>query len=164
MYYCRPERTGDEAAIHELNAAAFPSPAEAELVDALRAAGRLAISLVAADPDGVVGHIAFSPVTAGEHAGLGLAPVAVREAHRRRGVAAMLVREGLAACETLRTPFVVVLGDPAYYGRFGFVRAADFGLGNEYGVHAEFMVLALRPGGLPPVGSLVRYAPEFARF
>jgi len=164
LYYCRPEREGDETTIHQLNAAAFPSPAEAELVDALRVAGRLAISLVAADADGVVGHIAFSPVTAGEHEGLGLAPVAVREAHRRRGVAAMLVREGLAACEALRSPFVVVLGDPAYYGRFGFVRAADFGLGNEYDVHDEFMVLALQSGGIPPRGTLVRYAPEFAWF
>ena len=164
MYYCRPERRGDEAAIHELNAAAFPTADEAELVDALRAAGRLVVSLVAADADTVVGHIAFSPVTAGDHAGLGLAPVAVREAHRRRGVGAMLVREGLAAGESLRSPFVVVLGDPAYYSRFGFVRAADIGLGNEYGVHDEFMVLVLRPGGAPPRGTVVRYAPEFARF
>ena len=71
LYYCRPERRGDEAAIHELNAAAFPTADEAELVDALRAAGRLVVSLVAADADTVVGHIAFSPVTAGDHAGLG---------------------------------------------------------------------------------------------
>lgn len=74
------------------------------------------------------------------------------------------MREGLAACETLCSPFVVVIGDPAYYGRFGFVRAADFGLGNEYGVYDEFMVLTLRSGELPPRGTLVRYAPEFARF
>ena len=162
MYYCRPERSGDEGTIHDLNAAAFPTAAEARLVDALRVAGRLAISLVAADADSVVGHVAFSPVTADEYAGLGLAPLAVREAHRRRGVAAMLVREGLAASEAQHSPFVVVLGDPAYYGRFGFVRAADFGLGNEYGADDEFMALALCPGGLPPPGTVVRYAPEFA--
>jgi putative acetyltransferase len=110
----------------------------------------------------VVGHIAFSPVTAGGTQGLGLAPLAVREQHRRRGVAAMLVREGLAACGSLGSGFAVVLGDPAYYGRFGFSAAAASGLGNEYGVHDEFMVIALRPGGLPPRGSIVRYAPEFA--
>ena len=163
MYYCRPERTGDEPAIHEVNAEAFPTAAEATLVDALRTAGRLAVSIVACDSEGVVGHIAFSPVAAGGLQGLGLAPVAVREMHRRRGVAAMLVREGLAVCSSLGTGFVVVLGDPAYYGRFGFACAADAGLGNEYGVREEFMVLALRPGSLPPRGSVVRYAPEFTQ-
>jgi len=163
VYYCRPERAGDEAAIHEVNAEAFPTAAEARLVDALRAAGRLAVSIVASDSQGVVGHIAFSPVTAGGMQGLGLAPLAVREMHRRRGVAAMLVREGLAACGSLGSGFVIVLGDPAYYARFGFAPAVESGLGNEYGVRDEFMVLALRPGGLPPRGSIVRYAPEFAQ-
>ena len=163
VYYCRPERADDQDAIHEVHVGAFPTAAEARLVDALRAAGQLAISIVASDADGVVGHIAFSPVNAGGTQGLGLAPVAVRAKHRRQGVAAMLVREGLAACAARGTGFVVVLGDPAYYGRFGFTRAADSGLGNEYGVRDEFMVLALRPDGLPPPGSVVRYSPQFAQ-
>jgi putative acetyltransferase len=146
-----------------VNAGAFPTVAEAVLVDALRESGRLAISIVACDSVGVVGHIAFSAVTAGGMPGFGLAPLAVRAMHRRRGVAAMLVREGLAACGSLGSGFVVVLGDPAYYGRFGFRCAVESGLGNEYGVQEEFMVLALRPGGLPPRGSIVHYAPEFAQ-
>ncbi len=100
---------------------------------------------------------------AGGVAGLGLAPLAVRAAHRRRGVGALLVREGLAACDVHGAGYVVVLGDPAYYARFGFVAAALRGLGNEYGAHDEFMALELRTVGLPARGSIVRYAPEFAQ-
>ena len=77
MYFCRPEQVADRTAIHEVNAGAFPTTAEARLVDALN--------------------------------------------------------------------------------------AADSGLANEYGVDEEFMVFALRPGTLPPPGSVVRYAPEFAQ-
>ena len=55
-----------------------------------------------------------------------------------------------------------ILGDPAYYSRFGFVRAADFGLQNEYGVHDEFMVLPLRRGALDGVSGMVKYLPEFS--
>ncbi len=127
------------------------------------AAGRLAISIVASETDRVVGHIAFSPVGAGGVTGLGLAPLAVRAAHRRRGIGALLVREGLAACDAHDAGYVVVLGDPAYYARFGFVTAALRGLGNEYGAHNEFMVLELRADRLPARGSTVRYAPEFAQ-
>ena len=161
-YGCRVEQPGDVAAIDRLVTDAFPTPIEARLVSALRAAGRLAISLVAIEANDVIGHIAFSPATAGPARGLGLAPLAVHAGHRRRGVGANLVREGLASCRERGETFVVVLGDPRYYGRFGFVAAAQHGLGNEYGAGEEFMVLALQPRGLPPTGSIVRYAPEFA--
>jgi putative acetyltransferase len=162
MYYCRPEHAADAGAIHALHSGAFPTTAEARLVDALRAGGRLAVSIVAVDAREVVGHIAFSPVTAGSASGLGLAPMAVGAAHRRQGVGAMLVREGLASCSIAGCGFVVVLGDPRYYGRFGFGRASERGLGNEYGVDEEFMVLELRSGSLPDARAIVRYAPEFA--
>jgi putative acetyltransferase len=72
------------------------------------------------------------------------------------------VREGLASCAQLGCGFVVVLGEPEYYGRFGFARASNYGLDNEYGVDEAFMALELKPGSLPPAGGLVRYAPEFA--
>jgi len=57
---------------------------------------------------------------------------------------------------------VVVLGDPAYYGRFGFLPASGWGLGDEYGGGAAFQALELRAGSIPTAGALVRYAPEFA--
>ena len=130
---------------------------------ALRAAGRLSVSLVADEQDQVVGHVAFSPVSlAGTSGGLGLGPVAVLPAFRRRGIADRLIRAGLAACERLGGRFVVVLGDPSYYQRFRFLPASRRGLWYGPGGSDAFQVLELRSGALPAVGGRVRYAPEFA--
>ena len=85
-----------------------------------------------------------------------------RSTHRRCGIGAALVEAGLAGCVRDGIGYVVVLGEPHYYRRFGFVRASDRGLANEYGAVEEFMVLELRPGAVSPGGGLVRYAPEFA--
>jgi putative acetyltransferase len=163
----RLELPGDIAAIQAVNRAAFSTDAEARLVDALRASGRLIVSLVADDAGQIVGHVAFSPVTlSAAHPaadGIGLAPLAVVPAHQRLGIGSRLVCEGLAACAGAGFAFVVVLGDPGYYSRFGFVRARDHSLDNEYGVDEEFMVLALRPGGIPTAQGVVHYAPEFAQ-
>lgn len=157
----RPETAADRVAIHALVAACFPSDAEARLIDALRAAGRLSLSLVAEDAGGILGHIGFSPMT-GLAGGLGLAPLAVHAAHRRRGIGARLTREGLAGCARLGARFVVVLGDPAYYGRFGFMPASRWGLIGEYGGGDAFQALELIPGAITPGTGLIRYAPEFA--
>ena len=162
MYFCRPERASEAAATRAILESAFPSAAEARLVDALRASGRLTVSMIAADASGPVGHISFSPVTVAQATGLGLAPMAVLPAHQNKGVGALLVREGLASCMQLGWGFVVVLGEPEYYGRFGFARASNYGLDNEYGADEAFMALELQPGSLPAAGGLVRYAPEFA--
>src|SRR5262249_60709592 len=91
----RPEEADDAAGIFAIHAAAFPTDAEARLVDALRAAGRLAISLVAEDDGRVVGHVAFSPVSVGgATGGLGLAPLAVAPGSQRRGIGGGGVRAG----------------------------------------------------------------------
>lgn len=159
----RAETPGDEAGIRAVHRLSFSTPAEADLVDALRAAGRLTFSLVALAGPEVVGHVAFSPVRlTGSDAGVGLAPVAVLPAFRRRGVAAGLIREGLARCAASGSGFAVVLGEPAYYGRFGFRPACRWGLRDEYGGGDAFQALELRPGSIPAAGGLVRYAPEFA--
>ena len=163
MMTFRPEQPADVAAVHAVHAASFPTGAEAELVDALRAVGRLTVSLVAEADGAVVGHVAFSPVTAADGAtGVGLAPVAVLSAHRRRGIAAELVRTGLEACRAAGFAWAVVLGDPAYYIRFGFHPAAEVGLSDEYGGGSAFQALELVPGALPVGAGLVRYAREFA--
>ena len=159
----RPEKPEDHDPIRTVHAASFPTPCEARLVDALRAAGHLSISLVAVERRQVVGHAAFSPVSLpGTSDGVGLAPVAVLRAFRRRGIAARLIREGLAICERSGHGFVVVLGDPAYYRRFGFGPASGWRLRDEYGGGDAFQTLELRPGAIPTDGGLVRYAPEFA--
>jgi len=163
MATVRPERPGDVAAIYAVHAASFPGVDEARLVDLLRDAGRLSVSLVAEVDGAVVGHVGFSPVTVASGAiGAGLAPLAVIEAHRRQGVAAELVRAGLAASGVAGFGWAVVLGDPEYYGRFGFQAAADVGLSDEYGGGAAFQAMELAPGALPVGAGLVRYAPEFA--
>lgn len=157
------ERPGDEATIRRVQALAFPSDAEARLVDALRRNGRLAVSLVARRGDEVIGHVAFSPVSVGRIAGgLGLAPLAVVPAYQRQGVGAALVRAGLEACQSLDCGYVVVLGEPAYYGRFGFSPAARWCLRDAYDGGAAFQAIELRPGAIPTGGGLVGYAPEFA--
>jgi putative acetyltransferase len=93
--------------------------------------------------------------------GAGLAPLAVIESHRRQGIAAELVRAGLEACREAGFGWCVVLGEPAYYGRFGFRAAPEFGLSDEYGGGESFQVIELIPNALPVNAGLVRYAPEF---
>jgi putative acetyltransferase len=163
MVSVHPERPGDAAAVHAVHAASFPTDLEARLVDLLRAAGRLRVSLVAEVDGAIVGHIAFSPVTAASGAvGAGLAPVAVAAPHRRQGIAAALVQAGLEACRAAGFGWAVVLGEPAYYSRFGFRPADEFGLADEYGGGPAFQAIELVPGAMPVGAGLVRYAPEFA--
>jgi putative acetyltransferase len=165
MLSIRPEVPEDVEAIHAVHVGAFPAPLEARLVDLLRAAGRLTVSLVAVVDGVVIGHVGFSPVTAANGAtGIGLAPVAVAEAHRRQGVAARLIEAGLESCRAAGFEWAVVLGSPHYYGRFGFRPAPAFGLSDEYGGGDAFQVLELVPGSLPVGTGLVKYAPEFAAF
>ena len=159
----RPEQLGDAGAIYAVHAASFPSAKEARLVDLLRAAGRLCVSLVAEVDGVVIGHIAFSLVTVKTGAcGAGLAPLAVAGSHRRQGVAAALVRAGLEACRAAGFGWVVVLGEPAYYSRFGFRAGSEFGLYDEYSGGPAFQCVELAPGTMPAEAGLVRYAPEFA--
>lgn len=162
----RAETPADTAAIRAIQAAAFGRTGEADLVDALRAASKIVVSLVAAAEGEIVGSVVFSPV---EIEGLpapdqavGLAPLAVAAAHRRHGIGARLVEAGLAACRRNGYCAAVVLGDPAYYRRFGFVSARQFGLKCEYDVPDDaFMAIELRPGTLRGATGLCRYAPEF---
>jgi predicted N-acetyltransferase YhbS len=100
----REEAPGDAASIHRLNATAFETDAEAKLVDTLRAAGALILSLVAEQDGEIVGHIAFSPVVvdSGQRTsqGVGLAPMAVAPAHQRQGIGGRLIDDGLRRLAT----------------------------------------------------------------
>lgn len=98
---------------------------EGPIIDALRQAGALALSLVAEDAGQVVGHVAFSPVSIAGPAGVtvgwyGLGPIAVAPARQGHGIGSMLVMEGLARLQARGAAGCVVLGQPHYYGRFGF--------------------------------------------
>src|SRR5205809_7811643 len=162
----RSEEPGDSAAIQEVHTKAFGGPLEAKLVRLITERKKALIPLVAVNDARVVGHILFSRVTIANvpaaFDGVGLAPVAVLPKFQRQGIGSTTIREGLERCRQAGYKAVVVLGDPAFYSRFGFVRAADFRLQNEYGVHDEFMVLPLRRGALDGVSGMVKYSPEFS--
>jgi putative acetyltransferase len=160
----RREEEKDIEQVREIVRAAFPGEAESRLVDALRANGKAIISLVAVKGDEVLGHILFSSVTttpSSDARGIGLAPVAVRRDAQSQGIGSKLIHEGLHLCKELGFDYCVVLGSPEYYQRFGFERASPFGIRNEYGVDAEFMIIRF---SVRNVAGVVNYASEFAKF
>jgi putative acetyltransferase len=161
----RLEQPEDIAAIHRVNVGAFGRASEANLVDQLRG-GAATFSFVAIAAEQIVGHVFYSPVTiAGVDDALilGLAPVAVLPDYQRQGIGSGLIRQSLTACARLGGQAVVVLGNPAYYQRFGFMPAKHKGLQCEYPVPDEFfMVLELTQGTLARGRGTVKYRPEFS--
>jgi putative acetyltransferase len=137
----------DHAAIAEVIEAAFGRPDEARLAARLRAEGDAMFELVAEDAGTVVGHILFSRLWA-DRGDLyaALAPVSVAPGRQRRGVGAALVRGGLERAPQFGAMGVLVLGDPAYYGRFGFRREAALGVRSPYSALEAFQALALFDG------------------
>jgi putative acetyltransferase len=162
----RPETEADRAGVRVVNEAAFETPAEADLVEALRDRGVSLVSLVAEVDGEVIGHILFSPVSLNGHANLnlmGLGPMAVAPDRQRKGVGSALVRQGLMCCKDLGARAVVVVGHPEYYPRFGFAPASRYALRCEYDVPEDvFMVAELEAGALNGVYGVVRYHDAFA--
>lgn len=159
----RNERPGDVATIHDIIAAAFAlvphsTGTEPRIVEALRRADALTISLVADRRGEVLGHIAFSPVEIDGLSGgwYGLGPVAVAPAFIGLGIGKALIEDGLDRLRGVGASGCVVLGDPCYYGRFGFVR--DRELTYAGGPAEAFQRLVLR--GNAPRGE-VRFHPAF---
>ena len=160
----RSEQAGDVSGIHGVNASAFSTPAEANLVDSLRNAGGMALSLVAENREGIVGHLLLSLVSVDgiNTPSAGLGPVAVLPAFQRRGIGSALVRSALAACPSLGIQSVFVLGHPEYYPRFGFIPASRFSLRFTAEVpDAAFLAVEIVPGCLAKASGLVRFRPEF---
>jgi putative acetyltransferase len=101
----------------------YGSQTEGAVVDALRSAGALILSLIAIEDGEIIGHVAFSPVAInGETNGwYGLGPVSVWPDRQGRGIGQALIRKGLDSLRDMNVQGCVVLGDPGYYSRFGFV-------------------------------------------
>ncbi len=156
----RIERGEDFEGVRRLHLASFSSADEADLVERLRATGDAEISLVAEDEGQVVGHVMFSRMNAPFKA-LGLAPVAVQAEQRRRGIAARLIEEGVKRARETGWEAVFVLGEPGYYGRFGFsaelAEPFDCAYAGPY-----LMALFLQGDELPARSGTVSYAPAFA--
>jgi putative acetyltransferase len=161
-----PERPEEFVQVRALNARAFGRDDEGRLVDAVRRREESLISLVAVEGDRVVGHIFFSPVAIASderaHRAVGLGPMSVHPDLQRQGVGGKLIRCGLEACREAGYGVMVVLGHPAYYPRFGFVRADTHGIRWEKEVPGDaFMVRELTPGALEGCAGVARYLPEF---
>ncbi|MEU8778720.1 N-acetyltransferase [Streptomyces sp. NPDC048606] len=127
----RTETPNDTDRVREVITAAFGSPEDADLVDALRADACWIpeLSLVAEDENGtVIAHILFTRAGIGGTPGLTLAPVSVDPAHQGTGIGSTLIRAGLDAARALGEHTVTVLGHPTYYPRFGFERADAHGV------------------------------------
>ncbi|MEQ9890387.1 GNAT family N-acetyltransferase [Pectobacterium aroidearum] len=176
----RVEIPVDAAGIDSLLRRAFPTGAEADLVHQLREDGLLTLGVVATDDEGgVVGYAAFSPVLieGEDRQWVALAPLAVEESLRRQGVGEKLVYEGLDALNEFGYTAVVVLGNPAYYSRFGFVPAIEQQLHCRWSdSKSAFQVYPLADNhfvgedraegesGFASASGLVEYAEPFNRF
>jgi putative acetyltransferase len=160
----RPENSADVAAIRSLVTAAFRDAPhsggnEADIVDGLRTGGALTLSLVAEDEGRIVGHVAFSPVAVNaEDVGwFGLGPIAVLTDKRRRGSGAALVETGLRRLRELGGRGCVVLGDPAYYRRFGFESDPGLRFADVPSGHFQRLVIDGEP-----LRGVVSYHPAFS--
>lgn len=161
----RPETPADHAAIAALTTAAFAEAehsdgSEAQIIARLRMDGDLTLSLVAEQASGIIGHIAFSPITIdGAHNGwFGLGPVSAHPDHQGQGIGSALIHKGLEYLRSLGSQGSVLLGNPAYYSRFGFASCPALiypDAPSEY-----FMALPLSKSAIP--SGEVQYAPAFS--
>lgn len=161
--HIREERAGEAAAIGAITEAAFRTARhsdgnEAAIVAGLRDAGALTLSMVAEEGGEIIGHAAFSPVridgAAGDWHGLG--PVSVRPDRQSEGIGGRIIRAGLDRLTTMGAHGCVVFGNPAYYGRFGFVADPALAYAGAPAGFFQRIVIA----GSAPTGA-VSYHPAF---
>ena len=130
----RPEREADQETIGRLVTSAFGAPGEAQLVEAIRSSAHYLpdLSLVAVEDDVVVGHVMISHATLDNGSDARpiaiLAPLAVDPGHQRSGIGSRLVEQATSLAGERGEPAVVLVGDPAYYRRFGFEHARPLGI------------------------------------
>ncbi|KMS73100.1 acetyltransferase [Streptomyces viridochromogenes] len=160
----RAETSADIRAIRDIVLAAFDTPLEADLVDALRADPSWieGLSLVSTGEDGrPVGYALLTRCHIGDTPALCLAPCAVRPEEQNGGAGSAAVRAALAAARDMGEHYVVVLGHPTYYPRFGFTRACAHGIGLTIDVPDEALMALALDAEHPLPGGIVRYAAPF---
>lgn len=164
VIHIRPEENADVPRVRDLTLATYATDAEALLLDALRPACADLRSFVAEEAGVILAHALFTPASpARGRRGLGLGPMSVLPERQNRGVGTELLERALEFLAADGVPWVIVLGHPRYYPRFGFRPACVHGLECPWpGVpDPAFLALELVPGGLEGVGGVVRYRPEF---
>ena len=159
----RPEDPADHAQIAVVTEAAFAEVehsdgSEVAIVERLRADGDLALSLVAEDGERIVGHVAVSPVTIsdGTTGWFGLGPISVLPSSQREGVGLRLIQRAIADIRSQGARGIVLLGEPAYYARFGFEHDPKLAY---HGPRAEYFQRLVLDGDAP--SGTVAYAPAF---
>ena len=168
MAEIRRETPEDILEIRNVNDRAFGRPDEGAIIEQLREACEGLVSFVAVVEGLVVGHVLFSPVAlevddAAMVWGLGLAPLAVLPEWQRRGIGTELASAGLAMIRQTPCPFVVVLGHPDYYPRFGFEKASRHGIRCQWDSVPDeaFMVLILDREAMRGATGVARYRGEW---
>lgn len=156
----RPVLRLDQTAISSVVTQAFGRAAEAGMIEAVRAGGQALCEYAAEEAGAIVGHILFSRMTCRpDRLIAGLAPLAVAPPFQGRGVGSALVLRGLDACRSLGARGCVVLGAPAYYGRFGFSRAPET-VDCRYSSLEAFQALAFDAGAFAE-SVVIAYPPAF---
>lgn len=167
MVIIRREKPEDIKQIHSVNELAFEAPEEARIVDTLREICPDTLSLVAEDEGEIVGHIFFSTVEIDSSGtvikGMGLAPMAVQPDRQSQGIGSQLVRAGLKILKEQGCAYVIVVGHPGFYPKFGFEPASKYHLTCQWeGVPDEaFMIVVNDPTSLLGVKGVARYRDEF---
>ncbi len=160
----RPAEGTDRDAIRRIHRSAFPTPAEAELVERLAKDGDLILSLVAWQGGEAIGHAAFSRMTVEADGrarrALGLGPVGVCAGYQGSGAGSALVRAGLGIARATGEEMVFVLGEPEYYRRFGFAADQAKPFRSPYS-GPFFMALSLGPEAQAPISGTASYAKAF---
>ena len=160
----RSQNEGDEAAVRSVNLAAFGHVDEADLVVRLQREGVVLLSLVADLERQIVGHILFSRMwidtSQGPTQAVALAPMAVMPQYQRRGIGGLLIRSGLDLLRDRGEQFVIVLGHPEYYPRFGFSADKARALESPFPPHA-YMATELATNSIGSLRGKVRYPAAF---
>ena len=163
----RQEKTEDINDIREVNEKAFGKPQEANIINNLRRNCDELLSLVAVENEKIVGYILFSPaIIDGKHGiikGMGLAPMAVLPEKQRQGIGSELVKIGIEYLKETKYLFIIVLGHPEYYPRFGFEPASRYRIKSQWeGVPDNaFMILWLDKTMMDKVSGVAKYRDEF---
>ena len=158
----REEKPGDAAAIQALHRAEFSGNAEADLVEEMCGSGKVLLSLVVEDAGKIIGHVLYSKIAVnGVENAAALGPIAVDLAHQKHGCGSRLIEEAHRRLPEMGITIVFVLGDPAYYRRFGFSAEQATAFRTPY--DSPYMQSVKLAPGAPPSGTVV-YPPPFAKF
>lgn len=164
----RKEEPRDYETIYSVVKAAFDSAERADgneqdLVNALRKGEAFIpdLSLVAETDGEIVGHIMFTKAAAGENTVLALAPLSVLPEYQRMGIGISLIKAGHRIADELGYSYSIVLGNPQYYSKAGYLPADKFGIKSPFDVPSEnFMACKIKENA-PDIHGIIKYAKEF---